>query len=87
MMLMTRAPRRFRSRCRQLAALAGLTAILVCYQHGVDPKYMIRLIALPGPRGGTQLKPAQPLAPGEYGFVAVTRGQPNLVEGFAFGVD
>jgi hypothetical protein len=29
----------------------------------------------------------QPLAPGEHGFVAVTRGQPNLVEVFAFAVD
>jgi hypothetical protein len=57
------------------------------YQHGVDPKYVIGLIAEPGPSGGTQLKPARPLAPGEYGFVAVTRGQPNLVEVFVFGVD
>lgn len=56
------------------------------FQHGVDPKYVIKLAAESGPRG-IQLKPTQPLAPGEYGFVAVTRGQPNMVEVWDFGVD
>ena len=57
------------------------------YQHGVDPKYVVKLAAEPGPNGGTRLKPLEPLTPGEYGFVAVVRGQPNLVEVFDFGID
>lgn len=56
-------------------------------QFGVDPKYVIKLAAEPGPQGATRLKPVEPLAPGEYGFVAVARGQANLVEVFDFGVE
>ena len=56
-------------------------------QVGVDPKYVIKLATEPGPRGGSHLRPLEPLKPGEYGFVAVTRGQPNLVEVFDFGVE
>lgn len=57
------------------------------FRHGVDPKYAIKLATEPAPNGGVQIKPAEPLAPGEYGFVAATRGQLNLNEVFDFGVD
>ena len=57
------------------------------FQHGVDPKYGITLTSEPGPNGGVQLKLTEPLKPGEYGFIAVTRGQPNLVEVFDFAVE
>jgi len=56
------------------------------FREGVDPKYVVAMTAQPGP-GGTQLKPTQPLAPGEYGFVAFVGGRPNVVEVFDFGVD
>lgn len=59
----------------------------VSFRDGVDPKYAVKLIAEAGPGGLTRLRPEQPLAPGEYGFIAVTRGQPNMVEVFDFGVD
>ena len=57
------------------------------FRDGVDPKYAVKLVAETGPGGLTRLRPESPLAPGEYGFVAVTRGQPNMVEVFDFGVD
>ena len=57
------------------------------FQHGVDPKYVIKLTSEPGPNRGVQLKLTEPLKPGEYGFIAVTRGQPNLVEVFDFAVE
>ena len=57
------------------------------FQQGVDPKYAIKLTTEPGPNGGLQLRPAEPLKPGEYGFVAAVRGQINLVEVFDFGVE
>jgi hypothetical protein len=57
------------------------------FRDGVDPKYAVKLVAEQGPGGLTKLRPEQPLAPGEYGFIAVTRGQPNMVEVFDFGVD
>ena len=56
------------------------------FQVGVDPKYVVKVT--PERRNeGIRLVLAEPLKPGEYGFVAVTRGQPNLVEVFDFGVD
>jgi hypothetical protein len=57
------------------------------FQQGVDPKYAITLTTSPGPNGGLQLRPAEPLKPGEYGLVAAVRGQINLVEVFDFGVE
>lgn len=57
------------------------------FRDGVDPKYAVKMVAEPGPEGLTKLRPEQPLAPGEYGFIAVTRGQPNMVEVFDFGID
>ena len=57
------------------------------FRDGVDPKYAVKMTAEAGPGGLTRLKPEQPLPPGEYGFIAVTRGQPNMVEIFDFGVD
>jgi hypothetical protein len=57
------------------------------YRQGVDPKYAIKLSTEPAPNGGLRLKPAGPLAPGEYGFVAASRGQINLAEVFDFGVE
>lgn len=57
------------------------------FRHGVDPKYNIRLTMEPGPKGGVQIKPAEPLKPGEYGFVAASRGQINLNEVFDFAVE
>jgi hypothetical protein len=59
----------------------------VKFRDGVDPKYALKLLAETGPGGTNRLRPEQPLAPGEYGFVAVTRGQPNMVEVFDFGID
>ena len=59
----------------------------VKFRDGVDPKYAIKLLSEAGPGGTNRLRPEQPLAPGEYGFVAVIRGQPNLVEVFDFGID
>lgn len=57
------------------------------FRHGVDPKYNIKLTMEPGPTGGVQIKPAEPLKPGEYGFVAASRGQVNLNEVFDFAVE
>jgi hypothetical protein len=57
------------------------------YRHGVDPKYNIKLTTESAPNGGLRIKPAEPLASGEYGFVAASRGQVNLVEVFDFAVD
>ena len=56
-------------------------------RDGVDPKYAVKMVAESGPDGLTKLRPEQPLAPGEYGFIAITRGQPNMVEVFDFGID
>lgn len=57
------------------------------FRQGPDPKYRVALEGGPGPDGGTRIKPKEPLAPGEYGLIAVVRGQPNMVEVFEFGVD
>jgi hypothetical protein len=57
------------------------------FRDGLDPKYAVKMIAESGPDGLTKLRPEEPLAPGEYGFIAVTRGQPNMVEVFDFGID
>ena len=57
------------------------------YRQGVDSKYAIKLTTEPAPNGGLRLKPAEPLKPGEYGLVAASRGQLNLVEVFDFGVE
>lgn len=57
------------------------------YRHGVDPKYNIKLSTEAAPNGGLRIRPAEPLAAGEYGFVAASRGQVNLVEVFDFAVE
>lgn len=57
------------------------------FRHGVDPKYAINLVTEPGPDGSVRIKAAEPLKPGEYGFVAATRGQINLNEVFDFAID
>jgi hypothetical protein len=57
------------------------------YRHGVDPKYNVKLTTESAPNGGLRIKPAEPLASGEYGFVAASRGQVNLVEVFDFAVE
>ena len=57
------------------------------YRHGVDPKYNIKLTTEAAPNGGLRIRPAEPLAAGEYGFVAASRGQVNLVEVFDFAVE
>jgi hypothetical protein len=57
------------------------------FRQGPDPKYVIGLTGEPVSGGAVQIKPKQVLAPGEYAFVAVTRGQTNVVEVFDFGVD
>ena len=57
------------------------------FRHGVDPKYAIKLVTEPAPNGGVKIKVEEPLKPGEYGFVAATRGQINLNEVFDFAVD
>ena len=57
------------------------------FRQGVDPKYAIKLNTEPTARGGSQMKPAEPLKPGEYGFVAANRGQINVNEVFDFAVE
>lgn len=57
------------------------------FRHGVDPKYAVKLVTEPGPNGGMRIKTEEPLKPGEYGFVAATRGQINMNEVFDFAVD
>jgi hypothetical protein len=57
------------------------------FRQGPDPKYRVPLEAGAGPDGAARIKPKEPLAPGEYGLIAIVRGQPNLVEVFDFGVD
>ena len=52
-----------------------------------DPKYRVPLAGEPSPDGGTHVRPKAPLARGEYGLVAIVRGQLNMVEVFDFGVD
>jgi hypothetical protein len=57
------------------------------FRQGPDPKYRVSLAGEPGPDGSTRIKPTEPLAPGEYGLVAIVRGQPMMTEVFDFGVD
>jgi hypothetical protein len=57
------------------------------FRQGPDPKYRVALEAGTGPDGHARIKPTEPLAPGEYGLIAIVRGQPNMVEVFDFGVD
>jgi hypothetical protein len=57
------------------------------FRQGPDPKYRVLLAGEPGPDGSTHMRPKDPLAPGEYGLVAIVRGQPNMVQVFDFGVD
>lgn len=57
------------------------------FRQGPDPKYRVSLEGEPGSDGSTHIKPKEPLAPGEYGLVAIVRGQPNMFEVFDFGVD
>jgi hypothetical protein len=57
------------------------------FRQGPDPKYRVALEGGPGPDGATRIKPKESLAPGEYGLIAIVRGQPNMVEVFEFGVD
>jgi hypothetical protein len=57
------------------------------FRTGPDPKYRVALEGAAGPDGATRIKPKEPLAPGEYGLIAIVRGQPNMVEVFDFGVD
>lgn len=57
------------------------------FRTGPDPKYRVALESVAGPDGATRIKPKEPLAPGEYGLIAIVRGQPNMVEVFEFGVD
>ena len=57
------------------------------FRQDPDPKYRVPLAGEPSPDGGTQLRPTAPLARGEYGLVAIVRGQLNMVEVFDFGVD
>ena len=57
------------------------------FRQGPDPKYRVDLEGGAGPDGGTRIRPKGPLEPGEYGLIAIVRGQPNMVEVFDFGVD
>jgi hypothetical protein len=57
------------------------------FRTGPDPKYRVSLDGAAAPGGGATIKPKEPLAPGEYGWIAIWRGQPNMVEVFEFGVD
>jgi hypothetical protein len=57
------------------------------FQEAPDPKYSIQLAGDPAPQGGVRLKPLEPLKAGEYGFVAIVRGQPNLNEVFDFAIE
>jgi len=57
------------------------------FRQGPDPKYRVELEAGTAPDGSTQIKPKEPLGPGEYGLIAIVHGQPNMVEVFEFGVD
>jgi len=57
------------------------------FRQGVDPKYAIKLNTEPGPNGGFRMRPVEPLKPGEYGFVAASRGQINVNEVFDFAVE
>lgn len=57
------------------------------FRQGPDPKYRVLLAGEPGADGNTHIKPKEPLAPGEYGLVAIVRGQVNVFEVFDFGVD
>jgi hypothetical protein len=57
------------------------------FRQGPDPKYRVALEAGTGPDGSARIKPKEPLAPGEYGLIAILHGQPNMVDVFDFGVD
>jgi hypothetical protein len=56
-------------------------------RQGPDPKYRVSLVGAPATDGSTRFKPSEALVPGEYCFVSITRGQPNMLEVFDFGVD
>ena len=66
---------------------SGLGWAGTTFRQDPDPKYRVPLAGEPGPDGGTHMRPTAPLARGEYGLVAIVRGQPNMVEVFDFGVD
>ncbi len=70
------------SRRRTLARLAVAPALLAAWVAAA-------VVAGPGPGLAQEVltNESEPLKPGEYGFVAVTRGQANLVEVFEFAVD
>jgi hypothetical protein len=57
------------------------------FRSGPDPKYRVALEPVAAADGGTRIKPKEPIAPGEYGLIAIVRGQPNMVQVFEFGVD
>jgi len=57
------------------------------FRQDPDPKYRVPLAGEANPDGGTHMRPTAPLARGEYGLVAIVRGQLNMVEVFDFGVD
>lgn len=59
----------------------------VVIRRGPDPKYVVTLAAEPSPDGGFRIRPKEELSPGEYGFVAVYRGEPIMTEVFEFGLD
>jgi hypothetical protein len=57
------------------------------FRQGPDPKYRVPLEAATAANGRASIKPKEDLTPGEYGLIAIVRGQPNMVEVFEFGVD
>ena len=57
------------------------------YRQGVDPKYAIKLTTEPTPNGGLRLKPTEPLASGEYGFVLTFGATAGAGKVYDFGVD
>jgi hypothetical protein len=57
------------------------------FRQGPDPKYRVPLEAVTAANGRASIRPTEQLTPGEYGLIAITRGQPNMVEVFEFGVD
>ena len=66
---------------------SGLGWAGTTFRQDPDPKDRVPLAGEPGPDGGTHMRPKDPLARGEYGLVAILRGQPHMVEVFDFGVD
>jgi hypothetical protein len=57
------------------------------FRQGPDPKYRVPLEAVKSADGRASIRPTEQLTPGEYGLIAIVRGQPNMVEVFEFGVD